>query len=165
VATDQPHAQEPLRRLVRSQIVPPPPDEAFAFFADVRNLEAITPPWLRFRVLTQPPVVLEAGALVDFRLDLHRAPISWRTRIEAWEPGRRFVDVQVRGPFAHWEHLHTFEPVEGGTLIADHVRYRMPYGPLGEAVHGLIVGRDLERIFDFRREAVARLLGRYPPAR
>jgi ligand-binding SRPBCC domain-containing protein len=150
------------RRLVRSQIVPVEVDEAFAFFGDPLNLEAITPPWLRFRVLTRT-VALEAGALIDYRLSLHRVRVSWRTRIEEWEPGRRFVDVQLRGPFRRWEHLHEFEPVDGGTLISDRVLYRMPFEPLGGLAHAVLVGRDLDRIFDHRREAVARLLGQ--PAR
>jgi ligand-binding SRPBCC domain-containing protein len=106
---------------------------------------------------------MEAGALIDYRLSLHRVPVSWRTRIEQWEPGRRFVDRQLSGPFARWEHLHLFEPVEDGTLIVDRVDYRMPFGPLGGVAHALLVGRDLHRIFDYRREAVARLLGQ--PAR
>src|SRR5580765_3737702 len=142
-----------VRRLVRSQVVPLPVDEAFAFFADPLNLEAITPSWLRFRVLTRS-VALEAGALIDYRLSLHRVRVSWRTRIEQWEPGRCFVDRQLSGPFDRWEHLHVFESVEDGTLIVDRVDYRMPFGPLGGVAHALLVGRDLDRIFDFRREAV-----------
>ena len=92
-------------------------------------------------------------------------PVSWRTRIEAWEPGVRFVDRQLEGPFAHWEHLHAFAAVDGGTLIADRVDYRMPLGPLGAVAHAVLTGRDLDRIFDFRREAVSRLLGSAPPPR
>src|SRR5690242_16126475 len=106
LAADPPPAAG-VRRLVRSQVVPLPLDEAFAFFADALNLEALTPPWLRFRVLN-PSVRIEQGALVDYRLRLHRVPVTWRTRIEAWEPGVRFVDRQLAGPFASWEHLHAF---------------------------------------------------------
>jgi hypothetical protein len=139
-------------------VVPLDRDAAFAFFGDPLNLEAITPPWLRFRVLTRN-VALGEGALIDYRLSLHRVAVAWRTRIEEWEPGRCFVDVQLRGPFARWEHLHAFESVDGGTLIADRVDYRMPFGPLGGLAHTALIARDLDRIFDFRREAVARLLG------
>ena len=157
LATDRPPAAG-ARRLVRSQVVPLPLDDAFAFFADALNLEAITPPWLRFRVV-EPSVRIEEGALIDYRLTLHRVPVSWRTRLETWEPGVRFVDRQVAGPFADWEHLHEFRAVDGGTLIADRVDYRMPFGLLGALAHAALIGRDLDRIFDFRRQAVARLLG------
>ena len=85
-------------------------------------------------------------------------PVTWRTRIERWEPPRRFVDVQLSGPFARWEHTHTFREDSGGTRIGDRVDYRMPLGVLGAAAHRLLIGRDLERIFDFRRDALARLL-------
>ena len=82
--------------------------------------------------------------------------MRWRTRIEAWEPPHRFVDVQLSGPYSLWEHTHEFEADgEEATLIRDRVRYALPLGPLGELAHRLFVRRDVERIFDFRREAVA----------
>ncbi|MEI8105628.1 MAG: SRPBCC family protein [Actinomycetes bacterium] len=146
----------------REQLVPLPVDETFAFFADAFNLEAITPSWLCFRVLTPAPIVMGVGALIDYRLALHRVPVRWRTRIAAWEPGKRFVDVQLSGPFTAWEHTHTFTPTEGGTLIRDVVRYRVPFGPLGEIARRILVRRDVERIFDHRVVAVERLLGRAP---
>ena len=145
--------------LTREQILPGDPDEVFGFFADAFNLEAITPPWLRFRVLTPGPVHMAPGALIQYRLELHRIPIHWLTRIETWVPGERFVDVQVRGPYRLWHHTHTFEAHDGGTVVRDRVRYAVPLGPLGELAHRLLVRRDLERIFDFRQEPVARMLG------
>ena len=135
LATGDLHAG--LRRLVRSQVVPLGVDEAFAFFADPLNLEAITPPWLRFRVLTRT-VSLPEGALIDYRLRLHRVPVSWRTRIEAWEPGCASSTGSSKGRSRHWEHLHTFAAVDGGTLIADRVDYRMPLGPLGAVAHAVL---------------------------
>jgi ligand-binding SRPBCC domain-containing protein len=162
VATTDPHPRDPFRRLVRSQIVPVSVDEAFAFFGDAANLEAITPPWLGFRILSAP-AELAAGSLIEYRLHIHRVPVSWRTRIEVWEPGVRFVDLQLRGPYAHWEHSHEFAAVDGGTLLTDVVRYRLPLGPLGALAHVVLVRRDLDRIFDYRREAIARRLGQ--PAR
>ena len=149
----------PLLHIDRAQRVTVSLDEAFAFFADASNLEAITPPWLRFRILTTQPIVMAEGTLIDYRLALRGAPVRWRTRIERWEPARCFVDTQVEGPFALWEHTHTFEEQPGGTLIGDRVEYRMPFGTLGRLAHGLLIGRDLERIFDYRYSAVAGLLG------
>jgi ligand-binding SRPBCC domain-containing protein len=149
----------PLLHIDRSQLAPLSVDVAFAFFADASNLEAITPPWLRFRILTPQPIVVGEGTLIDYRLVLHRVPIRWRTRIERWEPARCFVDRQIEGPFPHWEHTHTFEERPGGTLIRDLVEYRMPLGVVGVLAHRLLIGRDLERIFDHRRSAISRLLG------
>ena len=147
--------------LERRQRVEVPADRAFAFFADARNLEAITPPWLRFRVLTRGAITMRRGTLIDYRLRLHGLPLRWRTRIEDWEPPRRFVDVQLRGPYAVWVHTHTFEPAgAGAVVIADRVRYALPFGRLGELARALVVRRDLERIFDYRSRAIAGRLTR-----
>ncbi len=86
-------------------------------------------------------------------------PVHWRTRIETWEPPVRFVDFQEKGPYSLWEHTHTFEEDgDGATVIGDRVRYAIPLGPLGDLAHRLFVRRDLERIFDYRRDTLARLL-------
>jgi ligand-binding SRPBCC domain-containing protein len=145
--------------LERSQQVPLSVDDAFAFYGDADNLERITPPWLRFRILDPRPEALCAGARLEYSLVLHRYPIRWMTEIRIWEPPHHFVDYQVRGPYRIWEHTHDFEAVEGGTLIADRVRYAIPYGPLGALAHVTFVQRDLRRIFDYRRDAVAALVG------
>jgi ligand-binding SRPBCC domain-containing protein len=145
--------------LERQQRVELPLTQAFVFYGDAHNLERITPPWLGFEVTTPGPIEMGVGTLIEYRLRLHRVPVRWRTRIEAWEPPHRFVDVQVKGPYALWEHTHTFE--EDGpeaTIIGDRVRYSIPLGPLGELANRLLVRRDVERIFDYRREAVAREL-------
>ena|SRR5215203_62660 len=145
--------------LGRQQRVGLPIEQAFRFYGDAHNLEQITPPWLGFEVTTRGPIEMGVGTLIEYRLRLHRVPVRWRTRIEGWEPPRRFIDVQVSGPYALWEHTHTFEEDgPGATIIADRVRYSLPFGPLGALANRLLVRRDLRRIFDYRREAVAREL-------
>jgi len=146
--------------LEREQLLPLPPRDAFEFFADAFNLEVITPPWLSFRVTTSKPIEMRAGTLIDYRLRLRGLPVRWLTRIEAWEPARRFVDRQMRGPYRLWHHTHLFTPHERGTAMRDRVRYALPLGPLGELVHRALVRPDLERIFDFRREAIAARVSR-----
>jgi hypothetical protein len=150
--------------LEHSQIVPRPRREAFAFFSEARNLEAITPAFLHFEILPPVPRPLRPGSLIDYRLSLFGLPFRWHTRIEAFEPERRFVDIQLRGPYRLWRHAHAFEDVPGGTRIRDRVEYQLPLGPLGEVVHRLLVRRTLERIFDHRRERVAAILGAAPAA-
>ena len=145
--------------LEREQRLPAPPERVFPFFGDARNLEAITPPLLRFRVLTPEPIDMRAGTRLDYRLRLHGVPIRWHTVIEAWEPPERFVDVQVRGPYALWHHTHAFAPAPGGgTLMRDVVRYAIGYGPLGALAARTFVHRDVAAIFDFRRQAVPAVL-------
>lgn len=146
------------RLLDREQLVPRPVDEVFEFFSAARNLERLTPLWLRFEVLTPEPIQMRAGTRIEYRLRLHGLPLRWVSRIERWEPRRAFVDRQIRGPYRLWHHTHQFEPHDGGTLVRDYVRYALPLGPLGEIAHGLVVQRDLERIFAFRHNAIAELL-------
>jgi len=145
--------------LCREQRVELPIDEAFAFYGDASNLELITPPWLGFEITTPTPIGMRVGTLLEYRLKLHRVPVRWRTRIESWEPPRRFVDIQIKGPYSLWEHTHTFEEDgTGATFISDWVRYSIPFGPLGELANRLLVRRDLRQIFDYRRDAAAREL-------
>jgi ligand-binding SRPBCC domain-containing protein len=131
----------------------------FDFFAEAHNLERITPPWLSFTVLTPDPIEMRVGALIDYRLRVHGIPLRWTSRIEDWEPGRSFVDRQLRGPYGLWHHRHTFAEEGQGTVVGDEVDYAMPFGALGDLAHPLFVRRDLERIFTYRHEAVPRLLG------
>ena len=148
-----------VHRLERTQLLHASPDEVFPFFADALNLERITPPWLGFRVTTPSPIEMRAGAFIEYRLALHRLPVRWRTEIVLWDPPRRFVDVQLSGPYRVWHHTHDFEADgHGGTLMRDTVRYALPLGPVGALAHRLVVRRDVAAIFDFRREAIGRTL-------
>ena len=143
--------------LERTQVVPREIEDVFDFFAKPGNLEAITPPWLRFRI-RDAPVRLESGSRLRYRLRLFGWPVRWLTEITAWKPPRSFTDVQRAGPYPLWEHTHRFSRVPGGTEIYDHVRYRVPGGPLAPFVQRLFVGRWLDEIFDYRRERLAELL-------
>lgn len=149
--------------LERTQVVPVGIEEAFAFFADARNLEQITPPWLRFRIVEAPDDLRE-GAVLRYRLRLFGVPIRWRTEIVAWDPPHGFVDVQRRGPFRLWEHTHRLRAVEGGTEVADRVRYGLHLGPLGGLVRRLLVRRWVEGIFDYRAARVPALVRAAPAA-
>ena len=143
-------------KLERQQLLPATPAAVFPFFAQARNLERITPPLLRFEVLTPDPIRMGPGTLIQYRLRLHGVRLRWLTVIRDWNPPHSFVDVQVKGPYRRWHHTHEFEAVEGGgTLMRDVVDYEIGYGPLGALADRLLVRRDLKRIFDFRAAAVA----------
>jgi ligand-binding SRPBCC domain-containing protein len=146
--------------LRREQRLPGRPEDVFGFFADARNLEAITPPLLRFRVVTRAPIVMGRGTLIRYRLRVHGVPVSWLTEITEWEPPHRFVDEQRTGPYALWQHTHTFQRDGEETIMRDVVRYRIGFGPLGALADRLLVRRDVAAIFDYRAERVAALLSR-----
>jgi ligand-binding SRPBCC domain-containing protein len=143
--------------LERSTWIARPIDEVFAFFADAGNLERITPPELRFRILSRLPIEMQKGAIIEYRLALFGVPFGWRTMIDHWEPPYRFVDRQLRGPYSEWVHTHLFTPERHGTRMDDRVDYRLPLGPLGLPALPL-VSHQLRRVFDYREATIQRLL-------
>jgi ligand-binding SRPBCC domain-containing protein len=152
-------SQNPSTQLLeRRQRISRPLSEVFAFFADATNLEAITPPWLSFKILTPLPISMREGTLIDYQIRLFSLPVRWQTIIEVWQPPHEFVDQQLRGPYACWHHTHRFAEIEGGVLMTDVVRYRVPWGPLGNLARVLFVRPWLDQIFDYRRRRIAELL-------
>lgn len=145
--------------------MPRPRDEVFAFFSDAHNLEAITPAFLGFRILTPAPIPMAPGTRIDYALRLFGVPFRWQTRIEIFEPPERFVDVQLRGPYRRWHHLHEFVDLGMATLVVDVVDYELPLGPLGAIAHPVFVRPVLARIFDHRRTVIDRLLADGPEVR
>jgi len=145
--------------LEREQWVPRPLGSVFDFFSRAENLAQLTPPWMYFRIRTPTPVEMKVGAYIDYTIRLAGVPMHWRTRVTVWEPERYFADIQESGPYARWEHEHTFTERGEGVLVADRVRYALPLGPLGRAVHALAVRASLCAIFDYRFQRIRELLG------
>jgi len=138
-------------QLQTKQWLPQPRQRVFEFFADPRNLQRITPPWLSFEILTPPDIEIAGGAVLDYRLRLRGIPLRWQSEIAVWEPPHRFVDRQTRGPYSLWVHEHTFTENQTGTIIGDRVEYSVPGGAL---VHKFLVAPDLEKIFQYRRRVL-----------
>lgn len=149
-----------VRTLEHTQIVPRPIAETFRFFSDPRNLQRLTPAFLQFKFLSQPPEVMHPGTVIDYQIRLYGVPVHWRTRIEIVEAPRKFVDVQEKGPYALWRHSHTFRDMgNSATEMKDRVEYAMPLGPLGEIGYYLLVRRSLAQIFEYREIKLAEILG------
>lgn len=127
--------------------LPRPLEEVFSFFSNAANLEHITPPWLKFRILSPTPIAMRVGTLIDYRLTVHRIPLRWRSEITEWDPPHAFTDKQRRGPYRTWVHRHSFREERGGTRVIDHVDYRVWGGRLFDR---LFVRRDVEQIFRYR---------------
>ena len=141
--------------ILQSEVwVPRPREGVFAFFSRAENLEALTPHWLHFSILSPGPISMNAGTRIRYRLRLHGIPLRWESEITAWEPPYRFVDEQRCGPYRRWVHEHQFLEHEEGTKIRDTVQYSVAGGPL---VNRLLVAPDLSRIFEFRRQKVAEI--------
>jgi ligand-binding SRPBCC domain-containing protein len=142
--------------LTSEQRIDRPLEQVFPFFADARNLEAITPRWLSFSILTEGDLEMAVGTRIDYRLRMRGLPLRWQSEITAWEPPYRFVDEQRRGPYRRWVHEHTFEADGDATWVRDRVEYDVLGGRL---VNTLLVRRDLDRIFAFRRERLIEVFG------
>jgi uncharacterized protein YbjT (DUF2867 family)/ligand-binding SRPBCC domain-containing protein len=140
--------------LSASQFVARPIEEVFDFFARPENLGRITPASMGFQFLTDDRDMRE-GLEIRYRIrPLLGIPMTWTTRITGFEPPHRFTDIQLSGPYRRWEHTHTFEAVEGGTIVRDEIAYSVPFGPLGDLANALMVRSELERIFRHRAETI-----------
>ncbi|MDH3207156.1 MAG: SRPBCC family protein [Gemmatimonadota bacterium] len=148
--------------LRREQIVWGDLETVFAFFESPRNLEEITPPWLRFEVVATTDESMRRGTEIEYRLRWQRVPMGWRSRIAEYESPSAFADEMISGPYRRWYHRHLFRQVEGGIELVDVVEYELPFGALGRWMHARLVRAQLESIFDYRRDAVA---ARFPAPR
>jgi len=145
------------RILRRVQWLPKPVSEVFPFFADAKNLERITPPWLNFRITYQSQSEISRGCIFKYQLKVHGFPVRWTTEIIDWQQDKSFVDFQMKGPYRLWHHTHIFEEKDGGTMMTDIVRYRLPFGLIGDWVAGSFVQKDVEEIFDYRFKVIESL--------
>ena len=141
--------------LDQTQRIEAPLDAVFAFFSDPGNLARITPPWLSFRIHGDMPRPIVEGSRIEYRIRWTVFRLRWVTRITRWRPSTEFQDVQEKGPYATWVHTHRFTPSGSGVLMEDRVEYALPFGVFGRLVHALSVRRQLRRIFDYRRQAIA----------
>lgn len=149
------------QRLFREQRIAGTPEQVFAFFERAENLRAITPPRQAFEILTPLPIAMRVGARIDYRLRAFGLWVRWTTEITEYDPPRGFVDVQLRGPYARWVHRHAFEPLGADAVrMTDTVDYALPLWPLSALGGAQLVARELESIFDYRRDAIARRFDR-----
>ena len=139
------------------QWIPRPLDEVFEFFSKAANLEKLTPQWLKFRIDTPGPIRMEKGARIQYRIAWHGLPLRWTTEITRWDPPFCFVDIQIAGPYRLWHHTHRFREEGSGTRIQDVVRYKLPFGIAGRWAHAIKVRRDVNKIFEYRSEQIARV--------
>jgi ligand-binding SRPBCC domain-containing protein len=149
--------------LERSQWVPAPVAETFAFLSDAANLPSLTPPWLQFRILSPLPSGMREGASLEYVLRLNGISVRWRTRVADWRPGVAFTDEQLRGPHARWLHCHTFRAERGGTRLGDRLEYALSFDPLSRPVNAWYVRPLVERIFDYRGEVISNRFRRAKP--
>lgn len=131
----------------------------FEAFQEPRNLARITPAWLRFVIRGDGPLEMRSGLEIDYTIRWLGLPMRWRSVISEYDPPHLFVDEQVIGPYAKWHHRHDFWAAGNDTVVADRVRYSLPFGPLGRIAQELLVKRQLLGIFGYRARAISDLIG------
>jgi len=146
------------RRLKKYQWVKKSPAQVFPFFADEKNLEKITPEFLRFYVEGKNTEEICPGTSIDYSLKLRGIPIHWQSLITSYEREKYFVDTQTKGPFEKWVHTHKFIPLFGGTLLEDEIVYKIPLGHVGDILAGRFVQSDLKKIFNYRCEKIKQMI-------
>lgn len=144
-------------RYQEETLVDAPLAEVFDFFSRAENLQRLTPEILRFEILTPMPIEMRAGTLIDYKLRLHGIPMTWRTEITVWEPGVRFVDSQIKGPYRQWIHEHRFQAKGDQTRMWDTVDYALPSVPFAGLVQKLFVEKRVEEIFRYRQQTMAQI--------
>ena len=140
--------------LIKTQFIPKPIDEVFSFFSKPENLEQITPKYLHFKIQTPSPIKMEVGSIIDYTIKLRGIPMKWRSIISSYNPPYQFIDEQISGPYSVWHHTHIFKEKDNGTEIEDYVKYKIPLGFLGRITDYLFVKKDLDNIFEYRKEVI-----------
>lgn len=153
--THQPDGSYSLRM---ATFVRRPRAEVFAALSDASVLQQLTPPWVRYRIITPMPVEMRKGAIFDYAMRIRCLPVKWRTEITEWSPPELFADTQRRGPFREWRDRHLFSEIdEGTTLVENDISYRVPGGRF---VHRLFVRRDLLQVYRYEQRMMHNLLER-----
>lgn len=134
-------------------IVNAPLDDTFAFFSKAENLGLITPAAMKFSIQGSAPSIAE-GTTIDYHVRIGPVTVPWRSRIVDWEPRRRFVDVQEKGPYRSWSHEHTFRADADRTVMEDRVRYEPPFGLLGRLANRLFIVPTLRQVFQYRGDII-----------
>lgn len=147
-------------RLHRTQILPVSLDAAWDFLCRPEHLRDLTPPGVGLTVTSDLPDLMYPGLIITYRLGLYSMfYFNWVTEITQAKPLSYFIDEQRSGPYRFWHHEHRLRSTARGVEMIDLIHYALPFGLLGRMVHAAIVRRQLNAIFDYRREALSEILG------
>ena len=143
--------------LTKTTVINKPLSEVFEFFSNAENLNKITPPDMQFKILTPLPIIIKKGTLIDYKIKVNGIPFNWQTEITEWEPNKRFIDKQLKGPYRVWIHEHTFEEKDGKTIMNDHVQFLSPGWFLEPIINKLFIEKKVKGIFAYREKILTNL--------
>jgi len=137
-------------------------DEAWSFFSDPKNLQEITPPEMRFQILSDVPDEIYPGLIIQYKVTaIAKISMNWTTEIVHVIPGKMFIDEQRFGPYKFWHHQHHFKEIEDGVEMEDLVHYGLPLGLLGRMAHTIDIRRRLYHIFAYREQVLEQMFGQF----
>jgi ligand-binding SRPBCC domain-containing protein len=155
-----------VHQLKSIQQIPVRLEEAWDFFWHTANLFTLTPPALNLKFTNQLyGAEMYPGQVITYKVKpLLGIPLFWMTEITHVQKHAFFVDEQRKGPYALWHHQHHFKPIAGGIEMTDMVHYALPFGPLGNIAHSVLVKDQLHKIFTYRYTKIQELFGAWPGA-
>lgn len=146
-----------------TQKIPVSTDKAWDFFSNPANLQTITPDNMGFTIISaHHGDAMYAGQIIEYKVrPVLNIPLYWMTEITHVEDNKYFVDEQRFGPYNLWHHQHHFREIPGGVEMTDIVHYKIPLGFIGRIANSLFVRKKLEKIFEFRKQKVEELFGKW----
>ena len=146
-------------QLKKEQFIPAEKAEVWDFISSPANLKKITPPHMGFDITSGAlPEKMYAGMIISYIVKpLMGIPMKWVTEITQVRTGDYFIDEQRVGPYSMWHHQHILEEVDGGVMMKDIVTYQPPLGILGRIMNKLVIARQLESIFSYRKKVIDQL--------
>lgn len=152
-----------IHKIVTEQVLPCSLDAAWDFLSSPYNLKKITPAHMGFEIIngvTESDKMF-AGQIIVYKLSpFPFYKTEWVTEITHVKDKEYFVDEQRFGPYALWHHKHHLKEIEKGVSMEDTIHYKLPFGILGELAHPLLVRRQLETIFEYRKTALEDIFGK-----
>ncbi len=148
--------------LRKTQKLPITLDKAWEFLCNPANLSKLTPSEMNMTIISGSDRPMYAGQILQYSVTpLAGIKTKWVSEITQFENKKYFVDLQLYGPYALWHHKHFIHEIEGGVEMEDIIDYKVPFGLLGQLVHPILVKPKLEQIFNYRREQLEELFGKY----
>jgi ligand-binding SRPBCC domain-containing protein len=148
-------------QLHKTQKIPAGLEEVWDFISSPANLKKITPGYMGFDItsaLLTPKMY--PGMIISYKVSpVLGIKMTWVTEITQIKEKEYFVDEQRVGPYVIWHHEHKIEPIEGGVLMTDIVSYKPPFGFLGSIANSILIKKQLQNIFDYRKKAIVKMFG------
>lgn len=137
-----------MKTFERSFVVAAPLEHVAAFHGDSRALARLTPPPIWVQLHSLEP--LAENSRTEFTLWLGPLPVRWVAVHRDVNLRTGFVDAQVSGPFATWEHTHRFEQVDArSTRVTDRIEAKFARRGMNWLV-GRLMWLGLPVLFAFR---------------